>query len=213
VMRAWTSPACTRGETRTGAMRRSRACSGRRSRSAARPEVQGGALQRALLPRDGGQLWEAGEVEGPEESAPDIRPVRVCWSARTYPFSTASRSTLRYSRSADVPEMELAASGPPGRGAWTTRRSWTIEGVRLRAPRQIGGTVPHDVRGRSDGSVPRPNVRFQDVNDGRPRREVRHAVWRGAVAPARTADDLSARMDDRETLTRGCRSATETATG
>src|SRR4029078_2085536 len=44
----------------------------------------------------------------------------------------------------------------------------TIEASGARAPRKVGGTVPHDVGGPDDDPFIRPNrYRLQDVNDWR----------------------------------------------
>jgi non-lysosomal glucosylceramidase len=135
---------------------------------------------------DGGSFWEAGEVDGLEPSLDD--PGRFALLECTdYPFYDsvdvdfyASFAILRL-----FPELEargirdlLAAV------AVDDPTVVTIEASGLRAPRKIGGTVPHDVGGPDDDPFYRPNrYRFQDVNDWKDLGpKVVLQVWRDAVA-------------------------------
>ena len=60
----------------------------------------------------------------------------------------------------------------------------TIEASGARAPRKVGGTVPHDVGGPQDDPFVRPNwYTFQEVNDWKdlgPKFVLQ--AWRDAIA-------------------------------
>jgi non-lysosomal glucosylceramidase len=143
---------------------------------------------------DGGAFWEAGEVDGPEPDRDD--PGRFALlECLDYPFYDsvdvdfyASFAILRL-----FPELEargirdlLAAI------AVDDPEIVAIEASGERAPRKVGGTVPHDVGGPDDDPFYRPNrYHYQDVNDWKdlgPKFVLQ--VWRDAVAAGTDGDAL-----------------------
>ncbi len=143
---------------------------------------------------DGGSFWEAGEVDGPDPD-PDDPGRFALLECLDYPFYDsvdvdfyASFAILRL-----FPELEsrgirdlLAAV------AVDDPEIVTIEASGARAPRKIGGTVPHDVGGPDDDPFYRPNrYRYQDVNDWKdlgPKFILQ--AWRDALAAGPEGDDL-----------------------
>ena len=113
-----------------------------------------------------------------------------------YPFyDTRRRRLLRLVRDpAAVPGARGARDPrPAGRGRRsTTRRSSRSRRPGCRAPRKVGGTVPHDVGGPDDDPFYRPNrYTYQDVNDWKdlgPKFVLQ--VWRDAVAAGADGDAL-----------------------
>ena len=152
--------------------------------------VQGGPLQRALLPRRRRDVLggRRGRRAGPGPRRP--RPVRAARVPRLPVLRHASTSTsTRRSRSCGSSRSSRRAGS-----ATCSRRSpvddpeiVTIEASGLPAPRKVGGTVPHDVGGPDDDPFHRPNwYSFQDVNDWKdlgPKFVLQ--VWRDAVAARR----------------------------
>jgi non-lysosomal glucosylceramidase len=143
---------------------------------------------------DGGSFWEAGEVGGPDPQ-PDDPGRFALLECLDYPFYDtvdvdfyASFAVLRL-----FPELEargirdLLAVIPVD-----DPEVVTIEASGLRAPRKVGGTVPHDVGGPQDDPFYRPNwYRFQDVSgwkDLGPKFVLQ--VWRDAIADPRGGDAL-----------------------
>jgi non-lysosomal glucosylceramidase len=162
---------------------------------------------------DGGTFWEAGEVGGPEPDADDPGRFAMleCLDYRFYDTVDvdfyASFAVLRL-----FPELEargirdLLAAIPLDDPAIVE-----IEASGARAPRKVGGTVPHDVGGPDDDPFYRPNrYSFQDVSgwkDLGPKFVLQ--VWRDAVAePAGgdalireawpTIDDVLTRLSERD---------------
>ena len=149
---------------------------------------------------DGGTFWEGGEVGGPEPAADD--PGRFALlECLDYPFYDtvdvdfyASFAVLRL-----FPELEargirdLLAAIPVD-----DPEIVTIEASGARAPRKVGGTVPHDVGGPDDDPFYRPNrYNFQDVSDWKdlgPKFVLQ--VWRDAVASTTTTVDGEALVRD-----------------
>ncbi|HEY8439288.1 MAG TPA: glycoside hydrolase family 116 protein, partial [Candidatus Limnocylindrales bacterium] len=144
---------------------------------------------------DGGSFWEAGEVGGPEP-APDDPGRFALLECVDYPFYDtvdvdfyASFALLKL-----FPDLELRgirdllAAIPVD-----DPEIVSIEASGARAPRKIGGTVPHDLGGPADDPFIRPNwYRFQDVNgwkDLGPKFVLQ--TWRDALAaPAAVGDAL-----------------------
>jgi non-lysosomal glucosylceramidase len=163
--------------------------------SADRPDWYKAALFNELyFLVDGGTFWEAGEVDGPEPDRDD--PGRFALlECLDYPFYDsvdvdfyASFAILRL-----FPELEargirdlLAAI------AVDDPEIVAIEASGERAPRKVGGTVPHDVGGPDDDPFYRPNrYHYQDVNDWKdlgPKFVLQ--VWRDAVAAGADGDAL-----------------------
>jgi non-lysosomal glucosylceramidase len=117
---------------------------------------------------DGGTFWEGGEVDGPEPAADDPGRFALleCLDYRFYDTVDvdfyASFAVLRL-----FPELEargirdLLAAIPVDDPTIVD-----IEASGARAPRKVGGTVPHDVGGPDDDPFYRPNrYNFQDVSD------------------------------------------------
>ena len=135
---------------------------------------------------DGGSFWEAGEVDGPEPEPDD--PGRFALLECTdYPFYDsvdvdfyASFAILRL-----FPELELRGIRDLLAAVEVDDPEIVeIEASGARAPRKVGGTVPHDVGGPDDDPFLRPNrYRFQDVNDWKDLGpKVVLQVWRDAAA-------------------------------
>jgi non-lysosomal glucosylceramidase len=135
---------------------------------------------------DGGSFWEAGEVGGVDPAADDVGRFALL-ECVDYPFYDtvdvdfyASFALLEL-----FPELEirgirdLLAAIPVD-----DPEIVTIEASGMRAPRKVGGTVPHDVGGPDDDPFVRPNwYRFQDVNDWKdlgPKFVLQ--AWRDAIA-------------------------------
>lgn len=155
--------------------------------SADRPDWYKAALFNELyFLVDGGTFWEAGEVGGPEGDPDDIGRFALleCFD---YPFYDtadvdfyASFAVLRL-----FPEIEargirdLLAAIPAD-----DPEIVAIEASGLRAPRKLGGSVPHDLGGPDDDPFYRPNLyKFQDVDDWKdlgPKFVLQ--VWRDALA-------------------------------
>jgi len=142
---------------------------------------------------DGGSFWEHGEVGGPDPD-PDDEGRFALLECVDYPFYDtvdvdfyASFALLEL-----FPDLELhgirdlLAAIPVD-----DREIVTIEASGARAPRKVGGTVPHDVGGPGDDPFVRPNwYRFQEVNDWKdlgPKFVLQ--TWRDAVAAGGEAGD------------------------
>ncbi len=135
---------------------------------------------------DGGSFWEHGEVGGPDPGPDDVGRFALL-ECVDYPFyDTVDVDFYASFALLDVfPELEqrgirdlldaIPVDDP---------EIVTIEASGTRAPRKIGGTVPHDVGGPGDDPFHRPNwYRFQDVNDWKdlgPKFVLQ--AWRDAVA-------------------------------
>jgi non-lysosomal glucosylceramidase len=144
---------------------------------------------------DGGSFWEHGEVGGPDPEPDDVGRFALL-ECVDYPFYDtvdvdfyASFAMLEL-----FPALErrgirdLLAAIPVD-----LPEIVTIEASGERAPRKVGGTVPHDVGGPDDDPFHRPNwYTFQDVNDWKdlgPKFVLQ--AWRDAVATDRAeGDDL-----------------------
>ena len=157
--------------------------------------VQGGAVQRAVLPRRrrvvlGGRR---GRRAGPRPRRPGpVRPARV---PRLPVLRHGRRRLLRVVRDPRaVPGARAARASATcsRRSRSTTRRRSPSRRPGGPAPRKVGGTVPHDVGGPDDDPFYRPNrYRFQDVNgwkDLAPKFVLQ--VWRDAVAAGPDGDAL-----------------------
>jgi non-lysosomal glucosylceramidase len=146
---------------------------------------------------DGGSFWEHGEVGGPDPD-PDDTGRFALLECVDYPFYDtvdvdfyASFALLEL-----FPELELhgirdlLAAIPVD-----DPEIVTIEASGARAPRKVGGTVPHDVGGPGDDPFVRPNwYRFQEVNDWKdlgPKFVLQ--TWRDAVAAGGEAGDALVR--------------------
>jgi non-lysosomal glucosylceramidase len=160
----------------------------------ARPAWYRGALFNELyFLVDGGSFWEAGEVDGPEPDTADAGAFALL-ECVDYPFYDTVDVDFyaSFALLALYPELELRgirdllAAIPHDDPELVT-----IEASGLRAPRKIGGTVPHDVGGPDDDPFVRPNwYRFQDVNgwkDLGPKFVLQ--VWRDAVVAGDGAGD------------------------
>jgi len=143
---------------------------------------------------DGGSFWEAGEVGGPEPDPSD--PGRFgLLECVDYPFYDtvdvdfyASFAILELFPSLEIRGIrDLLAAIPVDDPTIVT-----IEASGARAPRKMGGTVPHDVGGPADDPFVRPNwYRFQDVNDWKdlgPKFVLQ--AWRDVVAAGPDGDTL-----------------------
>jgi non-lysosomal glucosylceramidase len=143
---------------------------------------------------DGGSFWEHGEVGSPEPTTDHVGRFALL-ECVDYPFYDtvdvdfyASFALLEL-----FPELELGgirdllAAIPVD-----DPEAVVIEASGARAPRKVGGTVPHDVGGPGDDPFVRPNwYRFQDVNgwkDLGPKFVLQ--TWRDAVAAGPKGDDL-----------------------
>ncbi len=135
---------------------------------------------------DGGSFWEAGEVGGPEPASDD--PGRFALlECVDYPFYDTVDVDFyaSFAMLSLYPELELQGI----RDLLATipiddPRVVTIEASGVRAPRKLGGSVPHDVGGPADDPFHQPNwYKFQDVNDWKdlgPKFVLQ--LWRDAVA-------------------------------
>ena len=161
----------------------------------ARPDWYVGALFNELyFLVDGGSFWEHGEVGGPVPEPDDVGRFALL-ECVDYPFYDtvdvdfyASFALLEL-----FPELEL-------RGIRDLLEAIpvddpeivTIEASGTRAPRKVGGTVPHDVGGPDDDPFIRPNrYHYQDVNDWKdlgPKFVLQ--AWRDAVAAGPVGDAL-----------------------
>ena len=143
---------------------------------------------------DGGSFWEGGEVGGAEPGPGDVGRFALLECVDYAFYDTvdvdfyASFALLEL-----FPELEL-------RGIRDLLATIPIEDPEMvtilasgaRAPRKVGGTVPHDVGGPADDPFVRPNwYRFQDVNDWKdlgPKFVLQ--VWRDAIAAGPAGDAL-----------------------
>jgi non-lysosomal glucosylceramidase len=143
---------------------------------------------------DGGSFWEAGEVDGPEPDPDD--PGRFALiECYDYPFydSVDVDFYASFSILALFPELEMGGIRDLLAAiAVDDPEVVTIEASGERAPRKLGGTVPHDVGGPGDDPYRRPNLyKFQDVNDWKdlgPKFVLQ--AWRDAVAAGPDGDAL-----------------------
>jgi non-lysosomal glucosylceramidase len=161
----------------------------------ARPDWYVGALFNELyFLVDGGSFWEHGEVGRPVPADDDIGRFALL-ECVDYPFYDtvdvdfyASFALLEL-----YPELELRGIRDLVEAIpFDDPEIVTIEASGVRAPRKVGGAVPHDVGGPDDDPFIRPNrYRFQDVNDWKdlgPKFVLQ--AWRDAEAAGPAGDAL-----------------------
>lgn len=142
---------------------------------------------------DGGSFWEDGEVDGPLPPTDDVGRFALL-ECLDYPFYDTVDVDFYASFAilALYPDLEmggirdLLAAIPVD-----DPEVVTIQASGERAPRKVGGTVPHDVGGPDDDPFYRPNwYRFQDVSlwkDLGPKFVLQ--LWRDALAAGVDAGD------------------------